>query len=209
MQQMEDNLINMQRNLALIRDRKNKLNVRSKIDGELGQLEIELGQSLSAGQKVGQVNDLCDYKIEAYIDELYIDRVRTGLNGTFTRQKQHFPLRVQKVMPEVREGKFCTELVFIGQRPDRIRSGQSYDINLQLGQSTESIIIPKGTFYQVTGGKWIFVLSPDGTHAYRRHIRIGRQNPRYYEITDGLMPGEQVIISGYESFKASDELEFF
>ena len=209
MQQMEDNLINMQRNLALIRDRKNKLNVRSKIDGELGQLEIELGQSLSAGQKVGQVNDLCDYKIEAYIDELYIDRVRTGLNGTFTRQKQHFPLRVQKVMPEVREGKFCTELIFIGQRPDRIRSGQSYDINLQLGQSTESIIIPKGTFYQVTGGKWIFVLSPDGTHAYRRHIRIGRQNPRYYEITDGLMPGEQVIISGYESFKASDELEFF
>lgn len=209
MQQMEDNLENMQRNLTLIRDRKNKLAVRSKIDGELGQLDVELGQSIGAGQKVGQVNDLSDFKIEAYIDEHYIDRVRTGLDGAFTRQEQSFPVRIRKVMPEVRDGRFCTELVFTGKRPDRIRSGQNYDINLQLGQSTESIIIPKGSFYQTTGGKWIFVLSPDGTHAYRRNIRIGRQNPRYYEILEGLMPGEQVIISGYESYKTSDELEFF
>ena len=209
MQQMEENLENMQRNLSLIRARKSKLDVRAGIDGELGLLEVELGENISAGRKVGQVNDLSDFKIEAYIDELYIDRVHAGLAGTFTQQDQKYPLLLRKVLPEVRDGKFCTELVFTDKRPGHIRSGQSYDINLQLGQPSECVIIPKGTFFQTTGGKWIFVLSPDGTRAYRRNIRIGRQNPTYYEILEGLSPGEQVVISGYESYKATDELKLF
>ncbi len=209
MEQMEDNLANMQRNLTLIRERKNRLEVRSKIDGELGLLDVELGASIQSGQKIGQVNDLSDFKVEAQIDEHYIDRVRTGLYGTFVRDRQTYRLHLRKVFPEVRSGRFRTEFVFEGERPEQIRSGQSYYIDLQLGKSADCVLIPKGTFYQVTGGEWIFVLNAEGTKAYRRNIRIGRQNPLYYEVIEGLEPGERVIVSGYESYKASDELDIY
>ena len=207
MKQMEDDLANMRMNLSLIRDRKNKLEVRAPIDGELGLLDVELGQSIGTGAKAGQINDLSDYKIEAQIDEHYIDRVTRGLPGTFERQGAKFSVRVRKVFPEVREGRFRTELVFEGARPDNIRSGQTYYIDLQLGEPTESVMIPKGTFFQVTGGNWIFVLDKDGTKAYRRNIRIGRQNPQYYEVMEGLEEGERVIVSGYEAFKDKDVLK--
>ncbi len=209
MEQMEDNLANMQRNLTLIRERKDRLEVRSKIDGELGLLDVELGASIQSGQKIGQVNDLSDFKVEAQIDEHYIDRVRTGLYGTFVRDRQTYRLHLRKVFPEVRSGRFRTEFVFEGERPEQIRSGQSYYIDLQLGKSADCVLIPKGTFYQVTGGEWIFVLNAEGTKAYRRNIRIGRQNPLYYEVIEGLEPGERVIVSGYESYKASDELDIY
>lgn len=206
MSQMEDNLSNMRRNVLLIRERKDKLDVRSQIDGELGLLDVVLGQNVQPGQKIGQINDLSDYKVEAFIDEHYIDRVRTGLNATFDRQGAHFALTVRKVYPEVRDGKFRTDFVFTGERPDNIRSGQTYYINLELGQPTECVMIPKGTFFQSTGGNWIFVVDRDGKRAYRRKIKIGRQNPQYYEVTEGLEPGERVIVSGYESYKNSEVL---
>ena len=199
--QMEDGLHSMQENLRLVRQRKENLNVRSQIDGELGLLDVVLGQNISAGQKIGQVNDLSDYKIDALIDEHYIDRVRVELNATFERQGSNYELIVRKVFPEVREGRFRTEFVFTGERPDNIRSGQTYYISLQLGQPTEGIIIPKGTFFQSTGGSWIFVLDAEGKRAYRRNIRIGRQNPQYYEVLEGLEAGEKVIVSSYESYK--------
>jgi HlyD family secretion protein len=203
---MEDNLENMRRNVLLIRERKNNLNIRSQISGELGRLDVVLGQNVSPGQTIGQINDLSDYKIEAMIDEHYIDRVRTGLNATFERQGGNFSLNVRKVYPEVRDAKFRTDFVFTGGRPDNIRSGQTYYINLELGQPTESVIIPKGTFFQSTGGSWIFVLDADGKKAYRRSIRIGRQNPQYYEVLEGLSAGEKVIVSGYESYKDNQVL---
>ncbi|MDR1919081.1 MAG: HlyD family efflux transporter periplasmic adaptor subunit [Tannerellaceae bacterium] len=203
---MEDNLANMQRNVVLIRQRKEHLNIRSQIDGELGLLDVVLGQNVSPGQRIGQVNDLSDYKVEAFIDEHYIDRVRTGLSATFERQGTGYGLSVRKVYPEVREGRFRTDFVFTGERPDNIRSGQTYYIHLELGQPTESIIIPKGSFFQNTGGNWIFVLDADGRRAYRRSIRIGRQNPQYYEVLEGLQPGEKVIVSSYESYKDNQVL---
>ena len=141
MEQMEDNLANMQRNLTLIRERKSRLEVRSKIDGELGQLDVELGASIASGQKIGQVNDLSDFKIEAQIDEHYIDRVRTGLEGTFGRDGKTYRLSLRKVFPEVRDGRFRTELVFTGGRPRQIRSGQSYYIDLQLGRPQDCVLI--------------------------------------------------------------------
>jgi HlyD family secretion protein len=205
-EQMEDNLSNMRRNVLLIRERKENLNVRSQIDGELGLLDVVLGQNISAGQKIGQVNDLSDYKVEAMIDEHYIDRVRNGLSATFERQGSDYGLTVRKVFPEVREGRFRTEFVFTGERPDNIRSGQTYYINLELGQPTEGILIPKGTFFQSTGGNWIFVLDAGGKRAYRRNIRIGRQNPQYYEVLEGLEAGERVIVSSYESYKDNQVL---
>ena len=167
MDEMEASLANMRKNILLIRERKENLNVRSQIDGELGLLDVVLGQSINPGQKIGQINDLSDYKIEAMIDEHYIDRVKPGLSAAFERQGSSFDLTVRKVYPEVRDGKFRTDFVFTGERPDNIRSGQTYYINLELGQPTESIIIPKGTFFQSTGGSWIFVLDPDGKKAMR------------------------------------------
>ncbi len=206
MDQMEDNLQNMRQNVAMIRERKNKLEVKATISGELGLLDTELGQNISAGQMVGQINDLSDFKVEAQVDEHYIDRVITGLPATFQRQNTSFGLKVRKVYPEVREGRFRTDFVFTGERPDNIRSGQTYYIDLQLGEPSESVLIPKGTFFQVTGGNWIFVVDKDGKKAYRRTIRIGRQNPQYYEVLEGLEQGERVIVSGYEGFKDNEVL---
>ncbi|RHJ94869.1 efflux RND transporter periplasmic adaptor subunit [Parabacteroides bouchesdurhonensis] len=206
MDEMEASLANMRKNILLIRERKENLNVRSQINGELGLLDVVLGQNITPGQKIGQINDLSDYKIEAMIDEHYIDRVKSGLSATFDRQGGSFDLIVRKVYPEVRDGKFRTDFVFTGERPDNIRSGQTYYINLELGQPTESIIIPKGTFFQSTGGSWIFVLDKDGKKAYRRNIKIGRQNPQYYEVLEGLEAGEKVIVSSYESYKDNEVL---
>ncbi len=205
-EQMEDNLENMKRNMQLIRQRIDNLQVKSPIDGEVGLLDVVLGQSVSAGQKIGQVNDLSDFKVEAQIDESYIDRVRAGLDATFERQDTAFTMRLRKVYPEVRNGQFRADFTFAGARPRNIRSGQTYYLHLELGQPTEAVIIPRGSFYQSTGGAWIYVLSPEGDRAYKRQIRIGRQNPQYYEVLEGLEPGERVIVSGYENYGANDVL---
>ena len=206
MAQMEDNLGNMRKNVLLVRERKNKLEVRSAIDGELGLLDVELGQNIQAGQNIGQINDLSDFKIEAKIDEHYIDRVRPGLTATITRDGKEYQLRVRKVYPEVRDGSFRTDFVFVGSRPAQMRSGQTYYVELALGKSSVATLIPRGTFFQTTGGNWIFVLDRSGKKAYRRNISIARQNPQYYEVTEGLEPGERVITSGYEAFKENEIL---
>ena len=206
MAQMEDNLDNMRKNVLLVRDRKNKLEVRSAIDGELGLLDVELGQNIAAGQNIGQINDLSDFKVQAQIDEHYIDRVRPGLSASFSRDGKTYLLRVRKVYPEVRNGTFRTDFVFVGERPAQMRSGQTYYVELALGKSQQATLIPRGTFFQTTGGNWIFVLDKSGRKAYRRNISIARQNPQYYEVTDGLEPGERVITSGYEAFKDNEVL---
>ena len=206
MAQMEDNLSNMRKNVLLVRERKNKLEVRSAIDGELGLLDVELGQNIIAGQNIGQINDLSDFKIEAKIAEHYIDRVRPGLMATITRDGKVYRLRVRKVYPEVRDGSFRTDFVFVGSRPAQMRSGQTYYLELALGKPSMATLIPRGTFFQATGGNWIFVLDKSGKKAYRRNISIARQNPQYYEVTDGLQPGERVITSGYEAFKDNEVL---
>ena len=206
MDQMEDNLQNMRRNVMLVRQRKSKLEVRATATGELGLLDVELGQSIQPGQMIGQINDLSDYKVQAQIDEHYIDRVRQGLAATFSRGGKQYRLQVRKVYPEVREGKFRCDFVFRGERPENIRTGQTYYIDLELGQPEQAVLIPRGTFFQTTGGQWIFVLDKNGGKAYRRNIRIGRQNPLYYEVLDGLEPGERVITSGYEAFKDNEVL---
>ena len=205
-EQMEDNLANMKRNMELIRQRIGNLQVKSPIDGEVGLLDVVLGQSVTSGQKIGQVNDLSDYKVEAEIDESYIDRVRAGLDATFERQDTAFTMRLRKVYPEVRNGQFRADFTFVGAHPRNIRSGLTYYLHLELGQPTDAVIIPRGSFYQSTGGAWIYVVAPEGDRAYKRPIRIGRQNPQYYEVLEGLEPGERVIVSGYENYGANDVL---
>ena len=204
--QMEESLHNMRENMILVRQRIDNLNVKATVDGQLGSLDVEIGQSVAAGIRMGQISVLSDYKIEALIDEHYIDKVRAGLNATFERQDKNFALRVRKVYPEVHDKQFKTDFVFAGNRPDNIRAGQTYYINLQLGQPAEAVIVPRGSFYQSTGGQWIFVVSKDGRKATRRTITIGRQNPLYYEVLTGLQPGDRVITSGYDTFGDSQEL---
>lgn len=204
--QMHESLENMRLNMNMIRRRKENLSVKAPISGELGLLDVELGQSVAAGAKIGQINNLDSYKIEAQIDEHYIDRVAPGLEATFERQNEKYSSVIRKVYPEVRDGKFKADFRFEGQQPENIRTGQTYYLNLQLGQSAEAILIPRGSFYQNTGGKWVYVLNADGTKATKRSVRIGRQNPQYYEVLEGLAPGDKVIISTYDSFGDKDEL---
>ncbi len=206
--QMRESLENMRVNMLMIRHRKENLTIKAPIDGELGLLDVVLGQSVAAGSKIGQINNLDSYKIEAQVDEHYIDRVSAGLEATFERQSERYQAQIRKVYPEVRDGKFKADFKFVGQQPDNIRSGQTYYLNLQLGQPVEAVLIPRGAFYQKTGGKWVFVVSPDGSKATRRDIKIGRQNPQYYEVVEGLEPGEKVITSSYDGFGDSEVLVF-
>ena len=205
---MEESLESMILNMQMIRKRKSNLVVKAPIDGELGLLDVVLGQSIAAGTKIGQINSVGTYKVEAQIDEHYIDRVIAGLEATFERQGETYSTVIRKVYPEVRDGKFKADFKFDGEQPDNIRAGQTYYLNLQLGQPEEAVIIPRGTFYQKTGGKWIYVVNKEGNKAVKREIRIGRQNPQYYEVLEGLEPGERVITSGYDTYGDSDVLVF-
>lgn len=204
--QMQESLDNMRLHMMMIRKRKDNLLVKAPINGELGLLDVVLGQSVAEGSKIGQINNLSSYKIEAQFDEHYIDRITTGLEADFERQNENFRAVIRKVYPEVRDGKFKADFKFSGEQPDNIRSGQTYYMNLQLGQPEKAILIPRGSFYQNTGGQWIYVISKNGKEAYKREIRIGRQNPQYYEVVDGLKPGDKVITSSYDNFGNNERL---
>jgi len=205
---LQNNLDNMRRNLALVRQRVENLNVRATVDGQLGLLVPEIGQSISRGSNMGQINVLTSYKVTAQIDEHYIDRVRTQLNATLDRQGTAFNLSVRRVYPEVRNGTFEIDMVFTDNVPDNIRTGQTYYTSLQLGQPKTSVMVPVGGFFQETGGRWIYVLDPTETYATKRNISVGRKNPKYYEVLEGLQPGEKVIVSGYETFGNNEKLIF-
>ena len=206
--QMQESLENMRLNMQMIRRRKDNLTIKAPISGELGLLDVTLGQSIASGTKIGQINELGSYKIEAQIDEHYIDRVSAGLSASFERQNESYDAVIRKVYPEVRDGKFKADFRFSGEQPANIRTGQTYYLNLQLGLPEKAILIPRGTFYQKTGGKWIYVVSPEGGKAVKREIRIGRQNPQFYEVLEGLEAGEKVITSGYDNFGDNEVLVF-
>lgn len=203
---LDTDLERMQKTLSMVYERLDHLNVRAPADGQLGFLDAEIGQNISQGQRIGQINVLTDFKIEADIDEHYIDRVKRDLSATLERNGNEYKLRLRKVYPEVRNGRFRVDLVFVDERPETIRAGQSYNIRLQLGESNDALLLPKGGFFQSTGGQWVFVVSPNGEEAIRRNVRLGKQNSRYYEVLEGLQPGEQVITSNYDSFGDAERI---
>jgi len=203
---MKNDLANMRRNLLLVKDRVKNLDVSAPVDGQLGLLTPEIGQQINRGENMGQINVLTSYKVTAQIDEHYIDRVRAQLDATLDRQSNKFNLSVRRVFPEVRNGTFKIEMIFRDSMPDNIRTGQTYYISLQLGQPKVSVLVPIGGFFQETGGQWIFVLDPSESFATKRAISIGRKNPKYYEVLEGLKPGEKVIVSGYETFGKNEKL---
>jgi len=204
--QLDQELKKMEKTLALIYERLEDLKVKAPVDGQLGMLDAEIGQSISPGARIGQINVLTDYKINALIDEHYIDRVRRDLAATFERQEKLFNLAVKKVYPEVRNSQFEIDLVFTDERPENIRAGQTYYINLQLGEPQKSLLISLGGFFNSTGGQWIYVVDPSGDFAAKRTIKIGRKNPKYYEVLEGLEKGEKVITSGYDLFGENEKL---
>ena len=202
---LDENIANMKRSLTLVRERLENLKIKAPVDGQLGNLDAQIGQSINAGERIGQVIT-ADLKIQAPIDEHYVERVMPELPAGFERDGRSYQLVVTKVYPEVKEGQFKTDMIFTGNRPENIRAGQTYHINLQLGDPVTSLLVPRGSFFQVTGGDWIYVLDDDGVTARRRKIRIGRQNPQYYEVLEGLQEGEQVVTSGYDTFGDNERL---
>lgn len=205
--QMNNSLQNMQQNLKMVQQRLENLNIKAPATGQLGTLNIEIGQQINRGERIGQLQILDNFKVVAQVDEHYIDRVRHGLNATFERQDRQFDIKVAKVYPEVRDGRFKVDLHFTGETPANLRTGQTYHIRLELGQPIDTILLPRGGFFQSTGGQWVFVLDESGKSATKRNIRIGRQNPLHYEVLEGLNPGENVITSSYEMFGGNDRVE--
>ena len=203
---LDTDLARMKKTLTMVYERLDHLNVRAPADGQLGFLDAEIGQNIGKGERIGQINVLTDFKIEATIDEHYIDRVKRDLTAILERNNTEYKLRLRKVYPEVRNGKFKVDLVFTGEKPKTIRSGQSYNIKLQLGESNDALLLPRGSFFQSTGGQWIFVVDPSGDVAWKRTIRIGKQNSRYYELLEGLQAGEKVITSNYDSFGDAEKI---
>lgn len=202
---LDENIRNMKRSLALVRERVENLNVKAPIDGQVGNLEAQIGQSIAAGEHIGQIITP-DLKVQAQIDEHYVERVVPGLPADFTRDGGNYKLEVTKPYPEVKDGQFRTDLQFTAGRPENIRAGQTYHINLELGDPAQAVLVPRGGFFQITGGRWMYIVDESGKFATRRPIRVGRQNPQYYEVTEGLKPGEKVIISGYELFGDNERL---
>jgi HlyD family secretion protein len=208
MQTLEADLGKMRQMLVLVRERLDNLNVKAPVDGQLGMLDAEIGQRINEGQRIGQINVLDNFKIVALIDEHYIDRVVRDLPAALDRNGTNYNLHVRKVYPEVRNGQFEIDLVFDDTTPDNIRTGQTYHIKLELGESAQAVLLPRGGFFQSTGGQWVYVLNENGTEATKRNIQIGKQNPLYYEVLEGLNPGETVITSGYEIFGTNDRIVF-
>jgi HlyD family secretion protein len=194
--------------MMMVQQQLDNLNVKAPVSGQLGSLDPEIGQSISKGQRIGQISVLTSYKISALIDEHYIDRIRKGLIASFERQTDTFQLEVLKVYPQVNEGQFKVDLRFTSKLPQNIRTGQSQSISLQLGETQEAILIARGGFFQSTGGQWVYVLSADESYAIKRNIKIGKQNPLYYEVIEGLRPGEKIITSSYDLFGTNDKITF-
>lgn len=204
---MRESLHNMQENFMLVRQRADNLNIRATHSGQLGSLTAEIGQNISAGQQVGQINILDNYKLTVQIDEHYIDRVEPGLQGKASRQGREFDVTVAKVYPEVVNGTFKADLAITGTTPEKPRVGQTYPVDILLGSPSKAIMIDKGTFFQNTGGKYVYVMDADGKIARKREVTLGRRNPKFYEVLDGLLPGERVIVSSYSDFGEADVLK--
>lgn len=188
--------------------RRDNLVVCAPADGQLSFVKVTPGQQVSSGENIAEVKVMDQFKIRTALSEYYIDRVTTGLPASVTYQGKRYPLRVTKVVPEVKERTFDVDLVFTGEMPDNVRLGKSYRVQIELGQPEKAIVIPRGNFYQQTGGNWIFKLNADRTKAVKVPITISRQNPRQYEITEGLQPGDWVITTGYDNFGDAEELVF-
>lgn len=204
--QDKESLKRMQNTLSLMRRKVGDLVVRSPIDGQLTSLDAEIGQSINRGIRLGQIDMTTGFKVRADIDEHYISRIYPGLKGTFSLAGKDFNLSIKKVYTQVTGGRFQVDMVFEGKVPEGIRRGQTLQIRLALSDETQAILLPRGGFYQQTGGNWIFKVNEKGDIAYKVDIQLGRQSPDYYEVLQGVNPGDKVVTSSYENYGTMQEL---
>jgi len=208
LRQLDESINRMKANINMARSTLNNLYVIAPFTGQLSTLKAEVGESKAPGENIGQIDDLNGYKIKANIDEHYISRVYPGLTGSFDFNGKTYQVKVSKVIPEVQNNTFEVDMEFAdGTTPEGIRRGQTLQIKLNLNSGGDAVLVPRGGFYQSTGGNWIFVVDESGNFAAKRNIRLGRQNPNYYEVLDGLQPGDQVVLSSYDSYGDIDRLE--
>ena len=205
-QQTREQYTQMRNTLNLMRQKVADLTVRAPVDGQLTSLDAEIGQNKNKGGRLGQIDVLSGFKVRVDVDEHYISQVYAGLTGTFSLADKPYTLKIKKVFTQVANGKFQVDMQFVGNVPPGIRRGQSLQILLALSDESKQVLLPKGGFYQQTGGNWIFKMSENGKMAYRVDIQLGRQNTEYYEVLQGLKPGEKVITSSYENYGDIQEL---
>lgn len=194
-------------NLTITRKTIDGLHVRAPVAGQLTAFNLEVGQSLSPGQRIGQIDDPSHYKIRADIDEFYLGRVEVGLRAEYHSDSGNYTLTVARIRPQVKNGVFQVDLEFAENEPGNVRRGQTAQLRLQLGKPTPALLVPNGAFYADTGGAWVFVVAPDRTQAVKRKVRLGRRNPKYIEVLDGLRAGEEIVTSAYTGYLKMDRLE--
>ena len=203
---LESSVNRMEKNLDIIRTKLDNLNITAPVDGQLATLNIEIGKVVTYGTRIGTINMLNGYKLRVEIDEYFSHRIRDGLKGSAEFAGSYYPVKIVKIYPEVENGRFAADMQFVDSVPDQIKFKQTSRIKLELGESKNAILLSRGGFYQSTGGQWVYVVDPSGDFATKRKIRIGRQNPSYYEVLIGLKPGEKVIVSSYDNFGDADKL---
>ena len=206
MAQIKQSYQGAQNALDLMRRKVADLTVRAPIDGQLTALDAEIGQRKNSGERIGQMDVLSGFKVRVEVDEHYISRIYTGLEGQYRQADSLYTLIIKKVYTQVSGGRFGVDMIFKVKAPDNIRRGQTLQIRIALSDETEALLIPRGGFYQKTGGNWIFKLTKDGAKAYRNNIRIGRQNPDFYEVLEGLQEGDKVVVNSYENYGEVQEL---
>lgn len=205
-QQLNSSLDLMERNLEFAAKSLENLTVSAPIDGQLSGLSIELGELVNQGSNIAQIDNLSNFKVRARTDEFYISRIVVGQQGTLRFAGREYRLSIQKIYPQVTNGEFEFDLLFDSETPPDIRRGQSFTIRLELSEEDQGVLLARGGFYNQTGGNWVYVYQPDKGTAFKREIRIGRQNPNYYEVLSGLQPGDIVVVSSYENFGDKEEL---
>ena len=201
---LKDTSSRLESNLAISRQNLDNMNVKAPVAGKLSGFNVEVGQSIARGERLGQIDTPNDYKLTAFIDEFYLGRVDIGQTASF----QDYSLVIAKVYPQVQNGQFEVDFKFIAEQPKGIRRGQTIQIKLTLGDASEALLIPNGAFFQDTGGKWMFVVSPNGSEAVKRNVRLGRRNNQFIEVIEGLELGEQVVTSPYSSYQEMQRLNF-
>jgi len=206
--QLQGSVARLQDNLTMTKRTLDNLVIKAPISGQLTSLNAEIGESKSPGQRLGQIDVLDSVKVRAAIDEFYITRISPGLTGELDLSGSTYRLKIVKVFPEVTSGRFDVDMDFVGTVPPGIRRGQTLQIRLELGDQTEAILLPRGGFYQKTGGQWAYVVDKSGNFAVKRNVKLGRQNPVMFEVVEGLVPGDEVVTSSYDNFGDVDRLVF-
>ncbi|MEO8590077.1 MAG: efflux RND transporter periplasmic adaptor subunit [Flavobacteriales bacterium] len=203
--QITSSLELIQQNLLFLRENLQNLVIKAPIDGQLSGLNVEIGQTKQRGERIAQIDVLNGFKVRVRVPEHYVSRVSIGLHGTFTHAGKEHEIELFKVYPEVSNGEFDVDLRFVGEAPADIRRGQTFQVRLQLSEDLQAVMLPRGPFFQDTGGQWVYVIDASGT-ATKRTVKLGRQNPDMYEVLEGLQPGDRVVTSRYVAFNDADEL---